>query len=212
MNLKFNKVLVLAPHTDDAEFGCGGTLAKLIEQGVEIYIAAFSACEKSVPKKYPPDILISELKHATKVIGIPEENIKLFGYEVRIFNEKRQDILQDIIGLREEIQPDLVFLPDVEDVHQDHSTIAREGIRAFKFTSILSYEMPWNNLSFQTSSFVILKEQHVELKVNALKEYKSQEHRPYSNEEFIRSLARIRGVQINARYAEAFRVVRWLIK
>jgi LmbE family N-acetylglucosaminyl deacetylase len=103
-------------------------------------------------------------------------------------------------------------MPSLKDIHQDHNVIANEGLRAFKFSSILAYEMPWNNLTFDTSSFVILEERHIQKKVDALKEYKSQSHRAYCNEEFIRSLARTRGVQINAKYAETFEVVRWIIK
>jgi len=44
----FNNVLVLAPHTDDGEFGCGGTMARLIENGVKVTYAAFSTAAKSV--------------------------------------------------------------------------------------------------------------------------------------------------------------------
>lgn len=210
--MKFNKVLVLAPHTDDGEFGCGGTISKLIEEGSEVHLAAFSACEQSVLKKFPSDILIGELKNATKLLGILPENLYLYDYQVRIFNERRQDILQTLIELREKIKPDLVFMPCLDDIHQDHYTIAQEGLRAFKFTSILCYEMPWNNITFNTRSFVHLEEKHINKKVNALKEYKSQEHRPYANEEFVRSLARTRGVQINTHYAETFDVIRWIIK
>ena len=213
MNLPGNtKVLVLAPHTDDGEFGCGGTIAKLKEEGCEIHLAAFSACEQSVLKKFPSDILIGELKNATGLLGIHPDHLYLFDYQVRIFNERRQDILQTMINLRETIQPDMVFMPCLDDIHQDHYTIAQEGLRAFKFTSILAYEMPWNNITFNTRSFVHLEERHINKKINALKEYKSQAHRPYANEEFIRSLARTRGVQINTQYAETFDVIRWIIK
>jgi N-acetylglucosamine malate deacetylase 1 len=205
------KVLVLAPHTDDGEFGCGGTIAKLVEQGAEVFMAAFSACEQSVLKKYPPDILVGELREATQLLGIPKENLFLYDYQVRIFSERRQDILQTIIDLRNRINPDLVFMPSLDDIHQDHFTIAQEGLRAFKFTTILTYEMPWNNLTFTTSSFVILEERHVQKKVEALKSYRSQSHRPYSTEEFIRSLAMTRGVQINTKYAETFNVIRLII-
>jgi LmbE family N-acetylglucosaminyl deacetylase len=211
MTTKFKRALVLAPHTDDGEFGCGGTIAKLIENGTEVYLAAFSACEQSVLKKYPPDILIGELKSATKELGIPSENLFLYDYQVRIFSERRQDILQTIIDLRSKVNPDVVFMPSLDDIHQDHYTIAQEGLRAFKFCTILAYEMPWNNLTFETSSFVLLEERHLQRKINALKEYVSQSHRPYSNEEFIRALARTRGVQINATYAETFNVIRWII-
>lgn len=209
---KNSKILVLAPHTDDGEFGCGGTIAKLISEGCRVYMAAFSACEQSVLKKFPTDVLVQEIKNATSVLGIASEDLFLYDFQVRIFTDKRQEILQKLISLRDEIQPDIVFMPSLNDIHQDHYVIANEGLRAFKFCSILAYEMPWNNITFNTSSFVILEEQHLAHKVNALKEYKSQAHRPYSNEEFIRSLARTRGVQINAHYAEAFDIVRWIIK
>lgn len=204
MDLNFKRVLVLAPHTDDGEFGCGGTITKLIENGAEVFYAAFSACEISVRKEFPPDILITEVKEATSILGIKRENLILYQYAVRTFNVHRQDILQDMIGLRNEINPDLVLMPSLNDIHQDHYTVASEGLRAYKFTSILCYEMPWNNLTFNTLSFVHLDERHIQKKVEALAAYKSQAHRPYANEEFIRSLARTRGVQISTRYAETF--------
>ncbi len=206
------RVLVLAPHTDDGEFGCGGTIAKMIEEGSEVYYAAFSACQQSVLPQFPADILITEVKAATSVLGVKPENLILFDYDVRTFSYHRQEILDDLIRMRTEINPDLIFMPDLSDVHQDHATIATEGLRAFKFSSILSYELPWNNLSFTTSSFVHLEENHVQTKVRALNEYKSQAHRPYSDEDFLRSMARTRGVQIGTRYAEAFNVVRWILE
>ncbi len=205
------RVLVLAPHTDDGEFGCGGTIAKFIEEGHEVTYAAFSACQQSVLPQFPSDILITEVKAATKVLGIKSENLLLFDYDVRTFGYRRQDILDDLIKIRQDLKPELIFMPDLQDVHQDHATVATEGLRAFKFSSILSYELPWNNLSFTTSSFVHLEEKHVQTKVNALKEYQSQAHRPYSDEDFLRSVARTRGVQIGTKYAEAFNIVRWII-
>jgi LmbE family N-acetylglucosaminyl deacetylase len=205
------RILILAPHTDDGEFGCGGTIAKLIEEGNEVFYAAFSACQQSVLPEFPSDILITEVKAATRTLGIRPENLLLFGYDVRTFNYRRQEILDDLIRMRTEIRPELIFMPDLQDVHQDHATIATEGLRAFKFASILSYELPWNNLTFTTSSFVHLTEKHVQIKVDALAEYRSQARRAYSDEDFLRSVARTRGVQIGTRYAEAFNVVRWII-
>ena len=208
----FQKVLVLAPHTDDGEFGCGGTINKLIESGAEVYYAAFSACQLSVSEGFPQDILVTEVKAATKVLGIKPENLLLFDYDVRTFNYRRQEILEDIIKLKAQIKPDLVFIPSINDIHQDHQTVANEGVRAFKFSTILSYEMPWNNFTFNTQSFVHLSEHNIATKVKALAEYKSQAHRPYANDSFIRSLANIRGVQIDTKYAEVFEVIRWIMK
>lgn len=204
-------ILVLAPHTDDAEFGCGATIAKLIENGNEVYCAAFSACEQSVLKDFPSNILITEVKAASKKLGVKESNLILFDYEVRTFNYRRQEILDSIIQLKKTINPDVVFIPSLNDIHQDHATISNEAFRAFKFSSILCYELPWNNISFSTSCFMALNDEQVGKKVSALKEYKSQAHRPYANEEFIRSLARVRGVQINTHYAECFEILRWIL-
>ena len=209
--LKPSRVLVLAPHTDDGEFGCGGSIARFVDEKAEVFCAAFSSCAQSVPSQFPSDILVSEMKAANKVLGVKKENLFLFDYDVRTFNCKRQEILDEMIRLRNDIKPDLVFMPSVNDVHQDHHTIALEGVRAFKFSSIFSYEIPWNNLTFNTSAFIHLEEQHLKKKVVALSKYKSQAHRNYASEEFIRSLALTRGIQIGARYAETFDVVRWVI-
>ena len=202
------KILLLSPHTDDGELGCGATISKLIRQGKQVYYAAFSACEQSVLPNFPKDILISEVKAATATLGIPAENLKLFRYDVRTFNYHRQAILDDLIKLRETIQPDTVLIPSVNDIHQDHKTMAEEALRAFKFVNIFSYELPWNNLNFNTCAIEVVSEEDAQCKVNALAQYKSQAHRPYANEEFLRSQLRMRGVQVAQRYAEVFEVVR----
>jgi LmbE family N-acetylglucosaminyl deacetylase len=206
-----NKILILAPHTDDGEFGCGASINKWIAQGSDVYYATFSACKQSVLPQFPEDVLITEVKAATKVLGIKPENLILFDYDVRTFNYHRQAILDDLIKLREELKPDLVLMPSPNDIHQDHKTIMEEGLRAFKFTSILCYEMPWNNLNFNTTCFSVLQEEHLHKKIQALKKYESQAHRPYANEDFIRGLAISRGVQTNEKLAEVFEVLRWKI-
>jgi len=58
---------------------------------------------------------------------------------------------------------------------------------------------------------VKLEQRHIDSKVAALQEYKSQSHRDYMKVDFITSLARARGVQIGAQYAEAFEVLRWVM-
>lgn len=208
----FRTVFVLAPHTDDGELGAGGTIAKLCELGAKVYYFAFSAAEKSVPKGFPSDTLRIEVRKATQKLGIKEENLFVYNYEVRKLNYFRQEILEDLIEKKRLVKPDLVLLPSLNDIHQDHSTISNEGLRAFKNTTILGYELIWNNLTFNTTSFISLDKSHVEAKVNALKEYKSQGERDYMSEEFIFSLARTRGVQIGVSFAESFEVIRWVLK
>lgn len=211
MLTKFKTVYVLAPHTDDGELGAGGTISKLVESGADVYYFAFSTAEQSVPDGMPKDILKKEVKKATKKLGIKEENLIIFNYEVRKLNYARQEILEDLIKHRKLLKPDLVLMPSLNDIHQDHSTIAQEGLRAFKNVTILGYELIWNNLSFDTTSFVKLEKKYIQSKCNALKEYQSQDGRDYMSEEFIFALAKTRGVQIGTKYAESFEVIRWVI-
>ena len=80
--------------------------------------------------------------------GFPRASLTVHDFDVRTFPERRQDILELLVALWEEWQPDVVFQPSLHDVHQDHRTVAEEGLRAFKRTTILGYEIPWNNFDF----------------------------------------------------------------
>jgi len=207
---KKNTVLVLAPHPDDAEFGLGATLSKLQEQGKNIHIAAFSMCEKSTPKGFHVGVIEEELYISMAKLNIPKSNVHTFDFEVREFPKYRQDILEQLIVLRKNIQPDLVFIPSSFDVHQDHKTINEEGIRAFKNASILGYEMPWNNFETRTDIFVTLEQKHLDHKIELLESYKSQNSRTYSNFDFVKSLAILRGTQIQKPLAESFELIRFI--
>lgn len=207
----FKNILVLAPHTDDGELGCGGSIVRFCEEKKNVFYVAFSAAEESVPEGFPKDALRTEVKNATEVLGIPRDNLILYDYRVRQLATNRQDILEKLIYLKKQLQPQLVLVPTTNDIHQDHAVVAAEAVRAFKNISILGYEEPWNNITFNTTNFVILGQKHIQKKIEALKCYKTQASRVYINEDYIYSLARIRGVQINSSFAEAFEVIRWII-
>jgi len=204
------RILILAPHPDDAEFGLGGTIARLLEAGKEIHVAVFSDCEKSTPAGFERGVIERELYESMSFLKIPKENIYMHRFEVRLFPQFRQEILERMIELKNEIRPDTIFLPSSSDMHQDHNTIHLEGIRAFKHQNILGYEMPWNNFEFKSFLYMKLEERHIDQKIGAIELYRSQAHRPYSATEFVRSLATIRAIQINAKYAESFEVIRFI--
>ena len=206
----FERVLVLAPHADDGEFGCGATMARLLAAGSAVHYAAFSLAVKSLPPGFPEDTLRHELDAARRALGIPQDQVHILDFAVRTFPAYRQDILEDLIRLRDELDPDLVLLPSLHDIHQDHSTVAAEGIRAFKRTTILGYELPWNNYTFDHQVYVPVAEDHVQAKVRALQCYESQKHRNYANEDYIWNLARTRGIDINRPFAEVFELYRWI--
>lgn len=204
------RILVISPHTDDAELGCGGSIAKFVEDH-EIFWVVFSTAQKSLPADLPADTLKKEFLSVVESLNL---NYKILNFEVRNFHRYRQEILEELVRIRRDLEPQLVIGPSINDFHQDHQVVASEMIRAFKTTSsIISYELPWNHIAFNTQLFVRLKKEHIMKKWEMLKKYESQMrlHRPYFAKDFIYGLARTRGVQCNSEYAEAFEVVRWMI-
>ena len=206
--LNCSTALVLAPHVDDGELGCGGTMARMIEEGKTVYYIAFSICEDSVPEGFPKNILEVEVKKATATLGIKPENLIIKKYRVRTFPDFRQDILEELVQIRGWLNPDVIFLPSWHALHQDHKTISEEGLRAFKRSSCLGYDLPCDLVQFNTTAFVRLEERHVQKKIEALQCYESQQNRKYTNGSFLEGLARVRGGQIHEEFAEAFEVMR----
>ena len=206
MKSKEQKVLVLAPHVDDGEFGCGGTIHRLVKEGCHVRYVAFSDCKESIPDGMDPQTLSNEMQVATSLLGI--ENKSLFDFPVRRFNSFRQEILEVLVKENNDFQPDIVFTPCTKDIHQDHETLTKEAIRAFKCSTIYGYELPWNLLELPSTAFFVLDRADVDAKVSAIMAYKSQQNRSYSNEDYIRSLATTRGVRIKTLFAEAFEAIR----
>lgn len=204
------RALVLGAHIDD-EFACAGTIVRLVEEGIEVHLAAFSPAAASVPEGFAPDVLTHEVLDALTILGIPRDRFRQFDFPVRHFPAHRQEILEELVGLRREIQPDLVLVPAMGDIHQDHGVMAHEGLRAFKHVTVLGYEMPMNTVNFEHACFVRLEERHLEAKLAHAAVYRSQASRPYFAPDAIRSLATVRGMQINQPAAEAFEVIRMAI-
>ncbi len=210
-NLPFERVLALSPHTDDIEFGCGGTIARLIEQGAEVHSAIFSLCRESVPDEFPEDILLHEMHQAADVLQIPADNRHVFDYPVRRFSEHRQDLLEELVQLKKTLQPELIFTPSTNDVHQDHEIISKESIRTFRYRTLLGYELPWNDIIFSSNALIEITKEDLEKKFEAIQCYKSQGFRHYTQIEFFRGQSLVRGIQSKKKYAEAFEVIRLMM-
>lgn len=204
------RVLVLSPHTDDAELGCGGTMARWLDDGVELFTAAFSTAETSLPEGSKPYRLKDECHLALDEIGVPRDNRFVYDYPVRELGYHRQAVLEEMVRLGREIQPEVVLVPSGADLHQDHAVVHQEAVRAFRNGTMLGYELPWNHITFSTQAFVVLDETHLHRKWAALTRYESQLElaRPYFRYEFIESMARVRGVQVKAAFAEAYEAIR----
>ncbi len=212
--MNFDRVLILSPHTDDAELGCGGYITKLISENKTLLWVVFSTAEESLPDNLPPDTLVKEFEAVMKSLNLKKDQYRVYNFKVRQLPDNRQEILELLNNLKNEFHPSLVIGPSLNDYHQDHAVIANEMVRAFKTTSsIISYELPWNHLEFRSQFFVKLDEENMIKKISLLNKYQSQMYikRHYFTEDFIRGLALTRGAQINHKYAEAFDVIRMVI-
>lgn len=201
------KILFLSPHPDDIEFCCGGTLAKLKEQGCDIMVCAFSDCAESVPKELPDYALVDEWNNAMDLAGITQR--KMHDYPVRNFAEYRQDILETLVDIESAFNPDIVFFPSANDNHQDHIVIHNETLRAFKNAKLISYEIPLNSFEYSFNLIVELEQRHIYSKQEAIACYESQKFRHYSDPEYVLNLAKVAGVLIKKSFAEVFKIIRW---
>lgn len=206
--MQWKRVLVLSPHPEDGELGCGGTIQRLMAAGAQCWFAAFTIAEKSTHPPFEPDEQRKEMARSTGILGYEPDHVLVENWQVRTFQEHRQEILDHMIGLRSEIKPDLVFCHCRDDTHQDHQAITREAVRAFKQSTILGYELPWNTFHFGTEYFVELTEEQVAAKCDALASYQSRSYRPYLDEKRLRQIMGMRGLQIEAEWAECFEVIR----
>jgi LmbE family N-acetylglucosaminyl deacetylase len=206
------KILVVAAHADDGHVAAAGTINRLIEEGNQVIYLVLSIAEDSVPEDFPKDIVEKECIEASISLGIKQDDIIINKYPVRRLAEYRQEILDKLIELKDQLQPDTIFAPSTCDIHQDHEVISAESIRAFrKDTNIYGYDFPWNILyEGKLNLFYELSENHLKNKVQALSSYKSQLVKHYNclNENYIRALAIERGHRIGKDYAESFETIR----
>jgi len=195
--MKFKRVLVLSPHTDDGELGMGGTIARLVEDGCSVSYVAFSCIEES----------IRECAESMKVLGV--DDYEILKFRLRHFPAQRQEIQQFLYDYSKQREIDLVFVPSSQDIHQDHQVIHSGAIRIFNRSTILGYILPWNHIVTVENCTIKLEKRHVEKKIDASWNYRSQlKTRKYFNREYITSLAVVAGVKLGWDYAEAFEVVR----
>ena len=197
-----SRILALGAHPDDIELGCGGSLVKFAQQGSELHAAVFSQCkDEDAPESLTR---ATEYRAASAIIGLKQP--LLFDFPNRELPEHRHEIMAVMEKLQGQLRPDLVFIPFLEDPHQDHETVARAAIRTFRRReTVLQFEiLRYGSHSFTPSLFIDISDS-LNKKIEALGKYESQvKRRAYFDEESFRSLARTRGAQSGYDYAEGF--------
>lgn len=197
------RVVFLGAHPDDIELGCGALLARIAPM-TDVRCVTFSNNQKNplltnlVPEHYA----------SMAVLGVPKEKVTLLDFETRRFPDARQEILEAMIKIQREFQPDIVFVHTKADVHQDHNTMTAEALRAFRGRTVLGFDVIRSSYGFFPDFLVTVDEADVEKKIEALRQYETYRSKYYFDDELTRATLVRNGAIGERRYAEGFDILR----
>jgi len=222
------KILIIVAHPDDEVLGCGGTIARLIKEGFEVYTLILgegitSRDNMRDRKRREEEIteLKGEAKEANKILGVKE----VFFYDFpdnRFDTVPFLDIVKVVEKIKNSINPEIIFTHYERDLNVDHQITYRAVITATRplkeesVKEIYSFEIPssteWRYpLSFSPDIFFDISTT-IDIKIRALEKYKT-ELRKYPHPrslEGVKLIAKNWGIKVGLEYAEAFKVVRIL--
>jgi LmbE family N-acetylglucosaminyl deacetylase len=198
-------VLAIAPHIDDVELGAGATIHRWGRDNQIYYVGL------SLPPLVDRETFMQEFKASLRCLELDASQVILRDFDPRNLFDSRTDILQLFYDLSVELKPDLVLIPNSQDLHQSHEVVYAEARRAFKYGSILGYELPWNSMEFSMDVFVTVSREDIDAKVAAINAYETQKDRMFFSNEIVGDLAHVRGKQIGGLYAECFEMVRLIL-
>ncbi len=202
LTLKDKTVLAIAPHIDDVELGAGATIHHLAKDNRVHYVGL------SLPPLVEREVFMAEFRESAACLGLDPARMILRDNDPRNLFDARSDILQLFYDLNKELKPDLVLIPNSNDIHQSHEVVFAEARRAFKYLTMLGYELPWNCIEFSMDVFLEVTKEDVDAKVAAINAYKTQKSRVFFSNDIVGDLARVRGKQVGRQYAECFELVR----
>jgi LmbE family N-acetylglucosaminyl deacetylase len=192
-------VLAIGAHPDDIEIGAGGTLLTLAasQPGLRVnYVVLTGSAERQLEARRAADAFLQGAEVAVRLHELPEGRLPAAWREVK-------DTLEQVGS---EGMPDLVIAPTPGDAHQDHRTIAEIVPTVFRDQLTLGYEIPkWDGDLGTPNCYVRLPDAVVEEKIRAICEtFISQRSKHWFTPDTFRALMRLRGVEANAPFAEAF--------
>ena len=213
------RVLVLAPHNDDEVLGVGGTIKRHVNEGDSVYV-----CEVTSGIHYQD--LQAEAREAHALLGV-KESFFLNQPVGQLKTMNQMDLNQSIVRIVDNIQPEIVYLPFIGDMHFDHrevtesTLVALRPIGNYSVREILMYEtlsetgwnLPSSERAFIPDTWVDISGT-IEDKIGAMKCYRSQllEFPHPRSEDAIVALARYRGSTVGVPYAECFMQVRRIVR
>jgi LmbE family N-acetylglucosaminyl deacetylase len=192
-------VLAVGAHPDDIEIGAGGALLSLACRYPRLkvrYVVLTGTPDRQMEARRAAAAFLPGTDLTVSLHALPEGQFPAIWGQVK-------DLLDQVARSP---APDLIFAPQRDDAHQDHRIIAEIIPTVFRDQLILGYEIPkWDGDFIQPSMYFALSAEITQHKLDLLhKCFPSQHHRDWWDSEVFRGLARLRGMECRAPYAEAF--------
>jgi len=216
------RVLVLAPHPDDEVLGCGGTIARLADQGQEVHVAIMTSGR---PPRFAAEgvaLVRAEAEAAHRMLGVAET---YFGDlpAAELDTVAHADLNAAVSDVVQRVRPDTLFIPFIGDLHLDHKLLFRAALVAARPRGanyparILAYETlsetnwlaPYLDQSFTPNVYLDISAT-LDRKIAAFRAFASQckEFPDERSPEALTALARSRGATVHLMAAEAFVLIR----
>jgi LmbE family N-acetylglucosaminyl deacetylase len=138
LRLKVNltkRIVVFAPHPDDETFGCGGTIARRLSEGCEVFVYvitdgkySFSVVLGIDSDPSPEELKVirrNETMRATKILGLPESNLFFLDFEDNALIKHEEELEQKVMDLLKKHTPEEVFFTYGKDYNYDHQATSR---------------------------------------------------------------------------------------
>ena len=216
------RVLIFAPHNDDEVLGAGGTIAKLADQGNEVFV-----CEVTTWKENPDGFegIRKQAVQAHDILGVKETFFLDFPV-VFLKETPTKEKNKKFFDIVREVKPEIAFIPHMGDIHVDHAETAAAAMVALRpipnpqLKAIYAYETlsetEWN-IPNTTNVFIPNVWSDITgtfwKKIEAMKCFTTQIRAfPHPRSlEAIEALARLRASTVGVQYAEAFSIIRSII-
>lgn len=201
---RLDRLVTVGAHCDDIAIGAGGTLLTMClsrpGMRVDALVLSGGGSEREQEEQAALAAFCPAADLRLTVLKLTDGRLPAQWDEAKAAVEE----------LRAATEPDLVLAPRTDDAHQDHRGLAKLVSTAFRDHLVLGYEIvKWDGDLGRMAAYQPLSPETAERKVRLLQEhYPSQRHRPWYDREAFLGLARIRGIECHARYAEAFAVTK----
>ena len=196
------RVLALGAHCDDIEIGAGGTLARLATErpGTEFTaVVLTSTPQRADESEACLTALIAGAPLDVRVHDLPDTRLP-----------SHYDQVKDLLAELSREPWDMVLTHHGSDAHQDHRLLGTYAPTAFRDHLVLQFEIPkWDGDlgASRPNLYVPLSPTQMRAKWEVLDtHYPSQRGKDWWSYETFAALARLRGMECRAPYAEAFRV------